>query len=840
MRRYALILSGLLCSVLAMAQEVSINGKVLDKSTGETLPGVNVYTNIQRGTISNADGSFSLLTPPGTYTLKFRFIGYRDTSFQITTSGSVMKLPDIYLSPRQTELKTVVVTANRYAQDLSDLSVSASVLKPKLIEEKNTRSIEESLQQVPGVVILDNEPQIRSGSGFSFGAGSRVLVMVDDLPILSGDIGRPTWGFLPIENISQVEILKGASSVLYGSAALSGVINLRTAFPTDTPQTRINVFNGVYSAPRSDNNLYWRDPNYQHVIKQFRPLQNVVANPMTGGLSAFHSQRFGHWDLVVAGNTQYDMGYIGPYYHHDKNGKPINYSLKAPGDTSWDNGQQYDNRVRFNTNVRYRFPGKDGAYAGVNFNVLEGNSANTLLWYSLDSGLYRPGNGALTRTRQFAYNIDPYIEWKNPQGISQKLKTRLFHLNNNNSNGQSNKSDTFYGDYQLQQVFEKGPFQGLRITAGLSSTITSSQATLFSGNEKGSDHNSATNAAVYTDVGYEFFGRLKVNAGLRYERYRVDQFNQSATIFRAGLNYHLTEGTALRASFGQGFRFPTIGERYIRTAVGSYNIFPNENLNPEHSYSTELGIHQGYKLGKVLGYIDVAGFYQHYSNYIEFTFGQWGSHYDQVINYNGQLLYVVNNPIENFGFKSVNTGLAEVHGIDLTIAGRWKSGKKELTWTLGYTYTVPKTLTPDQVYAEQSFLTTPAQRGVTYRNTSSDLKNNILKYRFQHLVKADVSYTYKRWMIGASLRYNSHMQNIDAVFVNLDEQGIIPTGVSKWRAEHTKGDLVIDLRGSYGFTKHSTIGIAISNLLNNEYALRPLSIESPRLTIIRYTYSLPQ
>ena len=41
--------------------------------------------------------------------------------------------------------------------------------------------------------MVDGEPQIRSGSGFSYGAGSRVMVMVDDLPVLSGDAGRPTW-----------------------------------------------------------------------------------------------------------------------------------------------------------------------------------------------------------------------------------------------------------------------------------------------------------------------------------------------------------------------------------------------------------------------------------------------------------------------------------------------------------------------------------------------------------------------------------------------------------------------------------------------------------------------
>jgi iron complex outermembrane receptor protein len=92
------------------------------------------------------------------------------------------------------------------------------------------------------VIVVDNDPQIRAGSGFSFGAGSRVMMLVDDLPILSGDIGRPSWSFLPIENLEQVEVIKGASSVLYGSAALSGVINVRTAYPRLEPRTRATAY----------------------------------------------------------------------------------------------------------------------------------------------------------------------------------------------------------------------------------------------------------------------------------------------------------------------------------------------------------------------------------------------------------------------------------------------------------------------------------------------------------------------------------------------------------------------------------------------------------------------
>ena len=58
------------------------------------------------------------------------------------------------------------------------------------------------------------------------------MVLVDDMPLISGDAGQVQWKLIATENINQVEVIKGASSALYGSSALNGVINIRTAFPS--------------------------------------------------------------------------------------------------------------------------------------------------------------------------------------------------------------------------------------------------------------------------------------------------------------------------------------------------------------------------------------------------------------------------------------------------------------------------------------------------------------------------------------------------------------------------------------------------------------------------------
>ena len=69
-------------------------------------------------------------------------------------------------------------------------------------------------------------------------------------------------------------------------------------------------------------------------------------------------------------------------------------------------------------------------------------------------------------------------------------------------------------------------------------------------------------------------------------------------VFRAGAHYELQKYTHLRASFGQGIRYPSVGERFTSTSVGALNIFPNPTLKPETGWAAEIGIKQGVKMGE--------------------------------------------------------------------------------------------------------------------------------------------------------------------------------------------------------------------------------------------------
>ena len=145
----------------------------------------------------------------------------------------------IVLNEASKKLDVVVISAGKFEQRIEETTVSMEVIKPQMIENKNTTEIQTAMEQIPGVNITDGQANIRGGSGWSYGAGSRVLVMVDDMPLISGDAGQVQWKLIATENINQVEVIKGASSVLYGSSALNGVINIRTAFPLKKILTNI-------------------------------------------------------------------------------------------------------------------------------------------------------------------------------------------------------------------------------------------------------------------------------------------------------------------------------------------------------------------------------------------------------------------------------------------------------------------------------------------------------------------------------------------------------------------------------------------------------------------------
>lgn len=778
-----------LFSGAAFSQEkATLRGMVKDGSSGLELTGATIIDahNKMLGAVTDLNGRFTLEVPPGRHQFICSFVGYLNDTLDLKMEPGGSYNREFRLKPAVIGMGPVVVSASKYEQRLDEVTVSMQILQPRLIESKNTVNIKSALEQSPGLTILDEEPQMRGGSGFSFGVGSRVATMIDGLPILTGDAGRTDWAFIPTENIEQVEIVEGASSVLYGSSALSGTINFRTRYPKERSSTSIRTYSGFYSAPRRKEAKWWD------------------GNANFSGLNFSHGMKFRQHDVMLGGAFNYDHNFIGPYI--------LDGSLPIKADTL-DNSDVANRTGRFNFNYRYRSAKIEGLSAGINGNVMTGKTNFSLVWGNDSSGLYRAFPGTMTLTEFTAFYLDPFVNYQTAGGFRHTLKGRWYRTDNNNSNNQSNQTNIYLANYEFGKTFKR--FGELNITGGLFLNETRSEANLYAGS--GRPDNNLKNRAGYLQLSKKFLKNIHFVAGMRGEYFELNGGEEVfEPVFRTGLNIELTKGTNLRASYGQGYRYPTIAEKFIITSTGGIYVFPNPNIRPESSWSAEAGVKQGFKLGNFMGFVDLAFFQQEYQNTIEYIYAIWAT--------------------DSAGFKFVNTGNTRVKGYEASLMGSGKIGSDvEVNILLGYTYVLPQTLNPTSVFAIDS---AEASGGVSaelaYNNTSTDTTDNILKYRFRHLVKADIEVTYRRISVGGSARYYSFMENIDKTFYDLDKiqgtniDGVLPTGITEYREKNNNGSLVFDARISYRFAEKFTVALISNNIANLEYTLRPLKIESPR------------
>ncbi len=787
----------LIATNLVSAQKLT--GTISSAETGESLPGAHIRCSCGDAlatTATDITGTFTLSLPGSLpCELEASFIGL--TSETLT----VQSLEAIQLALRSgiEAIGAVVVSAGRFEQAAEKVTVSLDVLPPRIVESRGTTSLETALEQSPGVSFVDGEPQIRSGSGFSYGAGSRVMVLVDDLPILSGDAGRPTWGFLPLENLEQIEIIKGASSVLYGSAALSGVINIRTRYPDARPITRISLQHGAFSDPRTTQAKTWAGSAQQSNVR------------------LLHSQQIGTWDLVLGANFLADQGPLAP----------INDSTAASGYQPFKTDRfQSQLRGRMNVNLRKRDTGIDGLQYGLRTNWQLSDALATLIWANAPDSIYHADGGSATRTLQTAGTVDPFVSYLTPSGIRHDLRTRWQHLVNVNDNNQSNASDVIYSEYQIHLNGSRWDLPGFHLTGGLVSQKTWSSAELYSGGATNGE-NEALNASVYMQADMAVAERWNLSTGLRYEHFNVNGMSSNKPVFRAGANYQAGKATYIRGSFGQGFRFPSIAELYIRTGLGALQVYPNEELIPESSWSAELAVKQGVKWGGLVGFLDLAIFEQRYRDFIEFTFGQWGSNTD---------------PLVGLGFTSKNTGESRVSGAEVSFTGRLEWGKTTFDFIGGYTFTRPMSISPSYDYGldadtETSYYSTSYDT-IPYTNLKGDTLGIQLKYRSPHLVRLDVQATRGKWSLGVSGRYQSALQNFDDAFVAFERYGFVDWGLQNWLLNHPTLPWIWDARVGYDAAENHTLSLVVSNLANQEYAIRPLAIESPRLISVLYTFTV--
>lgn len=224
-------------TVLAFGQTVQITGTVTSSDEGLAMPGVNVTVKgTTIGTITAADGKYLISAPTSAKILVFSFIGYRPQEVPIEGKTRI----DTKLEQDLFNVEEVVVVAYGTTQKREIAGAIASV-KGDAIKSVPVQSFDQSLQgKAAGVNItmpngvLNNPPVIRVRGYNSITGSSSPLIVVDGVPVFTGDVSSNnsasnTLADINPADIASMDILKDASATaVYGSRAANGVILITT------------------------------------------------------------------------------------------------------------------------------------------------------------------------------------------------------------------------------------------------------------------------------------------------------------------------------------------------------------------------------------------------------------------------------------------------------------------------------------------------------------------------------------------------------------------------------------------------------------------------------------
>lgn len=913
-----------MCTLCTYAQTsggvhmTEVSGVVTDFQTREPLIGVTVCdkNDPSKGTVTDFDGRYTIMVDTRKPTmLSFSYVGYDTETRSVNSLTKVLNVP---LLTHNEILDDVVVTAGRFEQRSTDVTVSMEVLKPQALRSQAPTDLSATLQTLPGVEIIDKQPSIRGGGGWTYSVGSRCQVLMDGMSILNPKTGEINWNNVPLENVGQVEVIKGASSVLYGSSALNGVINVRTQRPGVKPETKISGYVGVY-----DN---YKDYAY-----------TGARLPLYYGAEASHSRRVGNFDVSGAISGFKDEGF---------------------------RKQSFNDRVRLGGNLTYHQPMEAGKYMtmGANMNYVANQYGDFFIWRSPKDPIH-PSPLTNMGRKEHNFNIDPFWNYDNADnGTSHKIRAR-FYLTSDNlttpsatmsteelakwavqsfdlgkvkgkydefkgytdggmstedaliltfkdvaipvmnedwlgavksgidlvqnglgytgtvaelqdavayamhllANNDPTRPELTYNGY-LDYQFAKQWNSGVRLTAGVNWNHITNTA-----NITGTHH--TDNVAAYLQYDHRIADKLSLSAGMRLEYYRMDDHYKEANIqigkwlcpvrpvFRAGLNWEIYKAGFLRASFGQGYRNPSITEKFARKDIGGVGVYPNHDIKPESGFNAEIGYKQLYKFGPITGTLDVAAFYTEYRDMIEYQFGLFKNSDFTMINSMDDVIGEAQKMIDDIkttkslsnagigiGAQFVNVNHARIYGAEISTAGKVDIQKEMgLRYSIGYTFTEPEDLDNEKRIEEEKTYTDPLQM----KNKSNDSK--YLKYRNKHSFKTTIDYNYKWLSLGINMMYRSKMLAVDYIMVDEREKAEpdlmdyarkfifgYEDGVSlhDYWMEHNKGVFTMDLRAAVRFKEHVEVQFLINNLLNTEYSYRPMALAAPRTFVCRMNITL--
>ena len=486
-------------------------------------------------------------------------------------------------TPETASLPEVVVTATRTQNGRSG-GVNFDVLGPEALAATQQNELEEALKGLPGVEIASPGGPGSQASIFIRGADSKnVLVLVDGVPVNDpSDANRSAdIAAISLANIERIEVIRGSQSVLYGSNATAGVIQIFTKTGKLDPKHQVGMELGSYNTKKAFANSQgqWGALSYSLAVESLTSDGFSNANPRNP-------------NIPQAGNTDEADGWV-----NQNISLKLGYQLTA--DTSLDlslrklfSDKKFDDFGPGYQGDRFAYDANWNAVAAPDASTEQHSTYDQLLWgLGLNQSFFDGGlKSRLSRTQADTYRV-------------------IY----NNDGDQINDFTGQTVETAWQGSFPLGEMQ--EATLGLGLTTETMLQTTGTGSSQIDDVDAAVDTQSLWVQDQIFVGGFEVVAGLRQDQH--EQFGNAQT-YRVAPAYELFPGgTRLKASYGTGFRSPSLYELHgSYTSYGVATQIGNPDLEPETSTSLDYGVEQ--PLGKAwdLGLTRFATAYENRIDYV--------------------------------------------------------------------------------------------------------------------------------------------------------------------------------------------------------------------------------
>ncbi len=496
--------------------------------------------------------------PAGRYTVRVSAMGYSPASRAgVEVAAGDTRSVDFSLSTSPLEIPGVIVTASRETQEIRQSPASVSVLTERDITQRDVTKLSQALPYASGVTYVGGTLDIRGTAGLSGGVGSRVLLMLDGHPLLTGDTGELDFDILPVLGVERVEIVKGPYSALYGSNALGGVVNVVSSPIPDEPHTVFRTHLGAYDIPSryrfTNGVLSFQGIEIQHSLR----------------LDSVGLRFYGDRD-VTDGFTQ--NGHTSRWLFRAEASAPL---FGAAPSSFYAIGARQDVGEFFGwRSAQQRFEVPPDALGD---------------WYRIGWLNVGATINAFTRASTLL-RFTPYVYYDAVQN----------HFHDNRDYHRSTRAGS-----AAQLSLKPGARQSL--TLGGEATYTSVTSNIL-GTPTVRDY------ALYAQDVIDPDPRFRVSLGARFDDHSVNPGHVDTQLSpKVGVVYHATPSLSLHASLSRAFRAPSPVEQFVSTTQYGVLVVPNPDLRPETVTAGEIGATAN--LGRV--WLDGAVFQSRFSGLIE-------------------------------------------------------------------------------------------------------------------------------------------------------------------------------------------------------------------------------